>query len=138
MTAKTRTRRAPSKQLTPEAEFQAEVIRRSADYPDVHVVRIAPERFNQRGQGNTGFPDLMFVGPGGLMFRELKTVDGAARGTRPAQTKWKYRLRAARQDWAVWTPADLASGRIDGELAALGVPLDDDPEAAFALVMSRD
>jgi hypothetical protein len=131
-------RRAPRKRPTPEADFQEAVIRRTGDHADVYVVRLAPERFNQRGQGNTGFPDLMFVGPGGLMFRELKTEDGKARGLRSTQTTWKWRLKAARQDWAVWTPADLASGRVDAELAALGVPLDDDPDAEFARVMARD
>lgn len=128
----------PRKKLTPEAEFQDAIIKRCKDYPDVHVVRLDPGHRSQRGADNAGFPDLHLVGPGGVLYRELKTEDGKQRGLRPAQMVWKYRLQAAGQDWGIWTPADLDSGLVDKELTALSVPVVGDVRAAFALAMARD
>lgn len=65
----------------------------------------------------TGFPDLFVCGPRGVAFRELKK-EGRV-NLRPAQTVWKYRLLAAGQNWDVWKPSDLESGRIERELDAL-------------------
>lgn len=70
---------------------------------------------SQRSQ--PGFPDWVIVGKR-IMFRELKSPDGAMR---PAQIRWLYGLRAAGADAEVWRPRDLASGRIAAELAALKV-----------------
>jgi len=77
-------------------------------------------RFNQRTATSKGFPDLVVIGPGGVLFRELKTA--AAPNLQSDQTEWKYRLQAAGQDWAVWTARDLDSGRVDAELADLETP----------------
>ena len=84
------------------------------------AVPINPARFNHRAGASKGFPDVMIVGPGGVLFRELKTY--AAPNLNPGQTTWRYRLQAAQQDWAVWTPRDLDSGRVDAELVALETP----------------
>jgi hypothetical protein len=125
------------KKLTPEGEFQDAIIKRCKDYPDVHVVRLDPGHRSQRGADNAGFPDLMLVGPGGVLYRELKTENGKYRGLRSAQTTWKYRLQAARQDWAIWTPADLDAGRVDDALAALAEYDAEDTKAEIGRIMAR-
>lgn len=63
-----------------------------------------------------GFPDLVIVGPRGVLYRELKTV--RARLT-AAQQVWLARLRAAGQDAEVWRPYDLQGGNIHLQLKAV-------------------
>lgn len=63
-----------------------------------------------------GWPDLALVGARGFLLRELKTATGRVTA---AQGEWGRRLLAAGADWAVWRPADLASGRIVAELEAI-------------------
>lgn len=103
-----------------EAEFQAQVIELCAGRKLWPVV-VNPERFSQRTAANRGFPDLMIIGPGGVLYRELKSAAGMdpGRGLRPDQTTWKYRLLAAGLDWAIWMPRDLAIGRIESELHSI-------------------
>lgn len=48
-----------------------------------------------------GFPDLVIVGHGHTLFRELKTATGRVR---PEQQQWIDALQAAGQDAAVWRP----------------------------------
>ena len=60
-----------------------------------------------------GFPDWVICGKGGLLFRELKSDHGELS---PEQRRWRNILLASGQDWAVWRPADLVSGRIENEL----------------------
>ena len=62
-----------------------------------------------------GWPDLVLVGHS-IMFRELKSATGTLR---PEQREWRDELRAAGANWAIWRPADLASGRIEAELRTL-------------------
>lgn len=62
-----------------------------------------------------GFPDLVIVGAGGILYRELKTDVGRLR---PEQVVWLRTLgRVA--DAGVWRPADLHGGTIERELRAL-------------------
>ncbi len=63
-----------------------------------------------------GFPDLVIVGPGGCLFRELKGDGGKVSA---AQQKWVDALTAAGEDAGFWWPDDLRSGRITRELTAL-------------------
>lgn len=65
-----------------------------------------------------GFPDWVIVGPGGMLFRELKS--GLGRVSK-AQQRWLHALAACGQDVAVWRPEDLYSGRIAAELAGLAL-----------------
>lgn len=65
---------------------------------------------------NAGFPDWVFAGPRGVLFRELKTARGRLS---IAQVMWRRVLRQAGADVDVWRPEDLASGRVAKELAAI-------------------
>lgn len=109
--------------MQPEMIFQNEVIALTHDR-HLWVMVMNPARFNQRVAGNKGFPDLLVIGPGGALYRELKTMNGMGPGggLRPDQTVWRDRLLAGGQDWAVWTPHDLETGRIEQQLAAIEVP----------------
>ncbi|WP_328344885.1 VRR-NUC domain-containing protein [Micromonospora sp. NBC_00421] len=66
-----------------------------------------------------GWPDLTIVGPGGVLFRELKSATGSHR---PEQRQWAVWLAEAGQDVAVWKPRDWESGRIAAELDAIRRP----------------
>jgi len=72
---------------------------------------------SRRDLGN-GIPDFIIAGPNGIIFRECKSATGSLT---PAQSCWKWTLRANRLDWSVWRPADLKSGRIRAEIAALAL-----------------
>jgi hypothetical protein len=63
-----------------------------------------------------GFPDLVIVGRGGVIFRELKS--GAGKVTK-AQTAWHEALVEAGSNWGVWRPADWYDDGIMHELRAL-------------------
>lgn len=63
-----------------------------------------------------GFPDLVLVGAGGILYRELKTDTGRLR---PEQVVWLRELTAAGADAGVWRTADLESGLIERELRAI-------------------
>jgi hypothetical protein len=60
-----------------------------------------------------GWPDLALCGTRGFILRELKTE--VAKLT-PEQKKWGELLKLAGQDWDIWRPGDLESGRIQREL----------------------
>ena len=63
-----------------------------------------------------GMPDLVLAGTRAAALRELKSAAGTLS---PEQREAGQRFRAAGWDFAVWRPADLASGRIEAEIAAL-------------------
>lgn len=65
-----------------------------------------------------GFPDLVIVGPGGVLYRELKSATGTFS---EEQDMWLAVLKRAGQNAEGWRPADLRSGRIERELRALRV-----------------
>ncbi|MGH3447549.1 MAG: VRR-NUC domain-containing protein [Nocardioidaceae bacterium] len=53
-----------------------------------------------QGDGK-GFPDLVIVGPGGVLYRELKGTRGRQKRE---QVAWEHALHLAGADVAVWTP----------------------------------
>lgn len=79
--------------------------------PDSRKVRTKPPF-------RVGFPDLVAVGPGGVIFAELKCRDDTVS---PEQRGWIARLNGAGQTAVIWEPIDLFTGRIETELAALCV-----------------
>ncbi|WP_433464360.1 hypothetical protein [Spirillospora sp. CA-128828] len=98
-----------------EDELDAEVVKL------VNGLRLATfhTRDSRRADG-AGFPDRVIVGPGGVLWRELKREWSELR---PGQVTWKYRLISTGQDWGLWRPTDLKSGRIRRELLALTHPV---------------
>ena len=56
-----------------------------------------------------GFPDLVIVGPEGILYRELKTQKGRVR---PEQTAWITDLIRAGQNAGLWRPMDLLNGGV--------------------------
>lgn len=85
-------------------------------------------RYTTPAQGDgKGWPDAVFAGAGGHIFRELKATKGRVSAE---QQKWMDRLAAGGADVAVWRPADLLSGRITRELTAIKRPRSTRPATA--------
>jgi hypothetical protein len=70
-------------------------------------------------KSEAGWPDDQLVGPGGILYRELKTEKGTVS---PEQSRVIGLLRAAGADVQVWRPRDLLSGRVAREIAAIARP----------------
>jgi hypothetical protein len=66
-----------------------------------------------------GWPDDVLVGPGGILYRELKSEAGTVG---PEQSRVIGLLRAAGADVQVWRPRDWVSGRVAREIAAIARP----------------
>lgn len=77
---------------------------------------VAIHHVHQPLHDRPGWPDCSLLGTKAAAFRELKS---ARRDLTPEQQETGERMRRAGLDWDVWRPADLASGRIERELAAL-------------------
>lgn len=73
-----------------------------------------------------GFPDLIIVGPGGQLVRELKSAGGTVE---PGQQLWLDAFAAAGCDVKVWTDKDLLSGLIARELQAIRKPIPTNPRS---------
>ena len=68
---------------------------------------------DSRRVSQKGWPDLTFVGLGGIIAREVKT--GSAKPTRD-QRRVGYLLIANRISWSIWREDDFASGRVRDEI----------------------
>jgi hypothetical protein len=68
-------------------------------------------------RGASGWPDLVLIGPHGVIYRELKTQGGRIR---PEQHAIMDALIASGADVDVWRPLDLVVGRIRDEIMRLG------------------
>ncbi len=64
----------------------------------------------ERCHGDRGMPDLFLAGSYGAAWIEVKTPGDEMR---PAQTTWKYMLKAAGQRHYVVGPAELADDGLD-------------------------
>ena len=95
---------------------------RGPDSLDAHVRRLCDGlgllRYHTHDsrRSPSGFPDLVCVGPRGVLFRELKTQRGKVSAE---QQEWLDALAAAGQNAGVWHPASLLSGAIAAELAGI-------------------
>ena len=72
---------------------------------------------SQTCHGTPGMPDFVIIGKHGEIWREVKPHYGEH--PRLGQIAWKYGLLGAERDWDVWTPDDIASGRVRSEIEAL-------------------
>lgn len=103
-----------------EAAFQDDVIELCANL-HLRTMHIRPAQIGGRwvtavGGDGVGFPDLVIVGPGGTLFRELKVPPNS---TTPEQRAWLDALVDAGCDAKVWTPQDWQDRRILAELVVL-------------------
>lgn len=97
-----------------EKNFQQAVI----DLARLHGCRVYHTHDSRRSE--KGWPDLVIVGPRGVLFRELKADRGRVK---PEQWEWIEALKLAGQDAGVWRPADwpevvLAEIRLVGRRSA--------------------
>lgn len=69
-------------------------------------------------QGHEGFPDLVIVGSGGVLWRELKSERGQLT---THQAMWLAKLRSAGADFATWRTSDWPT-RIRAEIEAVARP----------------
>lgn len=67
-------------------------------------------------RGHRGLPDLILLGPGGLLFAELKSADG---DTSADQDYWLYRLHQAGIQFTVWRPRNWYNHVIQNRLKRL-------------------
>jgi len=109
----------------PEEDFQRKVLQ-LCKLLHLHTAHFRPALSRSgryitpvAGDGK-GWPDLTIVGPGGVLYRELKSATGSRT---PEQRQWAEWLTEAGQDVAVWKPRDLESGRIQAELEAIRRPV---------------
>lgn len=63
-----------------------------------------------------GFPDLVIVGPRGVIFAELKSASGKLE---PDQRRWGTMLSSAGEVWTIWRPGTLHSGIIQRMLESI-------------------
>jgi hypothetical protein len=63
-----------------------------------------------------GWPDLVLVGPGGALFRELKRESGRLT---PEQRRVGSMLTHAGLNWSTWRPRDLLDQTIHRQLARI-------------------
>src|SRR5260370_35736931 len=63
-----------------------------------------------------GWLDLSIGGPGGMLFREIKSRDGEIRAE---QQLWLWLHAKAGHNAGIWRPDDWESGRIRAELEAI-------------------
>jgi hypothetical protein len=69
-------------------------------------------------QGTPGLPDFIIMSPYGMvLWREVKPHAGEHPSG--SQLTWRYTLQAIVMNYDVWTPADVASGRVRYEIEAI-------------------
>ncbi len=98
-------------QAVTEVELEREVRRLLQVYRLQRVAFHVPDARRM----TPGLPDWIIIGRR-VLWRELKSAYGPVSRE---QRHVGYVLQAAGEDWAVWRPVDLHSGRIERELEGL-------------------
>ncbi len=98
---------------------ESELTTRILDYADGGGLLAHHCPDSRRCRGRRGFPDLVALGPGGILLAELKDPGGQ---TSAAQDLWLWTLHTARVRYAVWRPGDWHNGRIQAALRGLAGP----------------
>lgn len=93
-----------------------------------HTLGWATYHTHRSTKSEPGWPDLVLAKDDVVLFRELKTEQGALT---PHQERWIGNLRAAGLDAGVWRPRDLFSGAIHHTLHATGHRPPDQRELAL-------
>jgi hypothetical protein len=81
-----------------ECELLAEIVRLCDTYS-----LLCYHAYDSRKSVGRGFPDLVIIGAGGVVFAELKSARGRLT---TSQRLWGYRLTASGQRFEVWRPRD--------------------------------
>jgi hypothetical protein len=95
---------------------ESELTTRILDYADRGGLLAHHCPDSRRCRGRRGFPDLVALGPGGILLAELKGPDG---DTSADQDHWLWMLHVAGIPYAVYRPQDWQSGRIQARLGEL-------------------
>jgi hypothetical protein len=66
-----------------------------------------------------GFPDLVIIGPRGVLFAELKSAAGKLSAE---QKEWRRGITGAGLQWRLWRPAHLNNGHVESELKEIASP----------------
>jgi len=103
--------RDPRAAAMPEAELMEQIRQLVTD-----LGLLAYHAHDGRRSWGPGFPDLVIVGRGGVLWRECKTETGSLS---PEQRQWGDTLKRGGSNWAVWRPRDLLDGSIGRELAGV-------------------
>lgn len=105
-----------------EKQLTASVIELCGYHPRIRVAHFRPAQLENgrwvtpvQGDG-AGFPDLVIAGPGGVLWRELKTESGRLS---TEQRDWISVLDAGDQDIGLWRPGCLETGRVAKEIASI-------------------
>ena len=97
-----------------QALSEASLQRLVTDMCDLMRLRWHHETDSRRSK--PGFPDLVIVGPGGVLYRELKAQKGRVRRE---QKQWLADLTAAGADAQIWRPTDWENQTIYNQLNQL-------------------
>lgn len=105
-----------------EAELQRAVLELAAalGYLCYHPIPARTEKgWSTAAQGNgaAGFPDLVLVGHGRVVFAELKSGSGRLR---PEQLGWRDSILANGGEWVLWNPTDWMAGTVERSLRREG------------------
>lgn len=85
----------------------------------MRAIKAEIDRLGLKVHGNchnawgAGFPDLVIAGPGGVLYREVKTERGRVEDK---QWEWCHSLVKDGHDWQVWRPhqwPDVIKGQLE-------------------------
>lgn len=120
----------PGGMAAPPAMTEAQLDRLVVDY--ARWRRVYPYHTRDSRGSARGFPDWVLVGPGGILYREDKSVAGTLTVD---QRAWGAVIVTGGGNWSVWRPGDWHSGRIRREIDAIAEPVEDRAELVEAVAL---